>query len=321
MAKDTEAALVVIEPATALSVFTEQSRIDPILATIKKIVAEFVPDTSTAKGRAEIASIAHKVARSKTYLDAVGKDLVDQYKEIPKKIDANRKRIRDELDALKDEVRKPLTEWEEAEKARVQGIKDRIGHIKCPIPDDSSSEGIAHAIKTIESELEIDDTFAEFKAEAQAAKDATLARLYSMRDAATKREAEAAELKRLREEAAQREAEARDRRIAEAAAEKAKRDAEKAERERLEGIKRAEMEKQAAIEAERKKAEDAERDRIAELARIQAESDRRAADAANRERIHADIVDYLIAGGCPDGNARNVVILLAAGAPHVTIQY
>ena len=351
---ETNTALVTIEPTTALSVFTDTEKVDPIIAAIRKIVAEFTPDTTTAKGRKEIASIAHKVAQSKTYLDGIGKRLTDEYKDIPKKIDANRKRIRDELDALKDEVRRPLTEWEEAEKARVQGIKDRIGHIKCPIPDDSSSEGIAHAIKTIESELEIDDTFAEFKAEAQAAKDATLARLYSMRDAATKREAEAAELKRLREEAAKREAEDRDRRIAEEAAAKARRDAEeaaaraaaeverkakaereaaerrelelklaaeKAERERLEGIKRAEMEKQAAIEAERKKAEDAERDRIAELARIQAESYRRAADAANRERIHADIVDYLIAGGCPDGNARNVVILLAAGAPHVTIKY
>ena len=353
MAKDTEAALVVIEPTTALSVFTEQSRIDPILATIKKIVAEFVPDTSTAKGRAEIASIAHKVARSKTYLDAVGKDLVDQYKEIPKKIDANRKRIRDELDALKDEVRKPLTEWEEAEKARVQGIKDRIGHIKCPIPDDSSSEGIAHAIKTIESELEIDDTFAEFKAEAQAAKDATLARLYSMRDAATKREAEAAELKRLREEAAQREAEARDRRIAEAAAEKAKRDAEeaaaraaaeverkakeereaaerrelelklaaeKAERARLEAIERAEREKQAAIEAERRRQEEAERARLAEEARVKAENERRAADIAHRNGIHAEIAAYLVTNGIGSELAMSVALLLSE-CPHVTVRY
>ena len=130
MAKETETALVVLEPTTVLAVFTEADKVDPILAAIKKIVAEFTPDTATANGRAEIASIAHKVARSKTYLGGIGKDLVDQYKEIPKKIDANRKRIRDELDALKDEVRRPLTKWEESENERVQGITDRIAVIQ-----------------------------------------------------------------------------------------------------------------------------------------------------------------------------------------------
>ncbi|NCC62922.1 MAG: hypothetical protein EOM12_18870, partial [Verrucomicrobiae bacterium] len=69
MAKETETALVVLEPTTALSVFADAAKVDPILAAIKKVVAEFTPDITTAKGRAEIASLAHKVARSKTYLD------------------------------------------------------------------------------------------------------------------------------------------------------------------------------------------------------------------------------------------------------------
>lgn len=356
MAKETtETALVVIEPTNALSAFTEPNKVDPILAQIKKIVSEFTPDVSTAKGRDEIRSIANKVARSKTYLDGIGKKLTDEYKEIPKKIDANRKRIRDELDALKDEVRRPLTEWEDAEKARVQGIKDRIAHIKMPIPEGSSSEGIAHAIKTIEMELEIDDTFDEFKAEAQAAKDATLARLYQMRGVALKREAEQAELKRLREEKAKREQEERDRKIAEAAAEKARRDAEekaarekaererkakeereaaerrelelklaaeRAERERLQAIERAEREKQAAIEAERRKAEDAERKRLAEEAREKAEAERRAADLANREAIHRAIMDALTRHGIPNRCAADVVSLLATESiPFVTVEY
>ena len=355
MAKETETALVTIEPTTALSVFTEADKVDPILAAIKKIVAEFTPDTATAKGRAEIASIAHKVARSKTYLDGIGKDLVDQYKEIPKKIDANRKRIRDELDALKDEVRRPLTEWEEAEKARVQGIKDRIAHIKTPIPEDSSSEGIAHAIETIEMGLEIDDTFDEFKAEAQEAKNATLAKLYQMRGAALKREAEAAELARLRAEAAKRAQEDRDRKIAEAAAENAKRDAEeaaareraeaerkanaereaaerrelelklaaeRAERERLETAERAEREKLAAVEAERRRQEEAERQRQAEIARVNAEAERRAADLAHRESIHRAIRDALKAKGIPVNYAVDVVSLISTGSiPFVTVEY
>lgn len=114
MTTEKETALVTIEPVNALAIFTTPEKVDPILEAIRKVVSEFEPDVTTAKGRKEIASIAHKVAQSKTYLDGIGKKLTDEYKEIPKKIDANRKRIRDELDALKDEVRRPLTEWEDA---------------------------------------------------------------------------------------------------------------------------------------------------------------------------------------------------------------
>lgn len=243
MAKETETALVVLEPTTALSVFTEDNKVDPILAAIKKIVAEFTPDTATAKGRAEIASIAHKVARSKTYLDGIGKDLVDQYKEIPKKIDANRKRIRDELDALKDEVRRPLTEWEEAEKARVQGIKDRIEAMREALArNGETSTAIALEIRTVES-MAIDESFAEFAGKAAQVKDSVIRKLRNDFEAAVNYEAEQAELKRLREEKAKREAEERDRRIAEAAAEKARRDAEeKAAREKADAERNAKEE-------------------------------------------------------------------------------
>lgn len=355
MAKETtETALVVIEPTTALAVFTESSKVDPILAQIKKIVAEFTPDVSTAKGRAEIASIAHKVARSKTYLDGIGKELVDQYKDIPKKIDANRKRIRDELDALKDEVRKPLTEWEAAEKARAQGIKDRIEVIRQHAGMSEDSSMTSAAIARLEA-IAIDESFAEFATEAAQAKDKALTILRADLEYRLKREAEQAELARLRDEAAKREQEERDRKIAEAAAEKARRDAEekaarekaeaerkakeereaaerrelelklaaeRSERERLEAIERAEREKQAAIEAERRKAEDAERKRLAEEAREKAEAERRAADLANREAIHRAIMDALTRHGIPNRYAADVVSLLATESiPFVTVEY
>lgn len=354
MAKEIETALVVIEPTTALDVFTESSKVDPILAQIKKIVAEFVPDITTAKGRAEIASIAHKVARSKTYLDGIGKELVDQYKDIPKKIDANRKRIRDELDALKDEVRKPLTEWEAAEKARAQGIKDRIEVIRQHAGMSEDSSMTSAAIARLEA-IVIDESFAEFATEAAQAKDKALTILRADLEHCLKREAEQAELARLRAEAAKREQEERDRKIAEAAAEKARRDAEekaarekaeverkakeereaaerrelelklaaeRAERERLEAIERAEREKQAAVEVERRKQEDAERARLAEEVREKAEAERRAADLANREAIHRAIMDALTRHGIPNRYAADVVSLLATESiPFVTVEY
>jgi hypothetical protein len=350
-----ETALVTIEPTTALAVFTQAEKVDPILDAIRKIVAEFTPDVTTAKGRKEIASMAHKVAQSKTYLDGIGKKLTDEYKEIPKKIDANRKRIRDELDALKDEVRRPLTEWEEAEKARVAQLQARIdgfAAVAAAVAKDSAE--LMGWIEYIQK-IEIDETYQERQADAAIAKERALALLRGRYESTVKAEAEQAELARLREEQAKREAEERDRRIAEAAAEKARKDAEeaaaraaaeverkakeereaaerrelelklaaeKAERERLEAIERAEREKQAAVEAERRKQEEAERLRLAEEAREKAEAERRAADLANREAIHRAIMDALTRHGIPNRHAADVVSLLATeSVPFVTVEY
>lgn len=75
----------------ALTVFSAAQGLDPYLAQIRAEIDGFTPDISTRKGRDAIASIAYKVARSKTALDNVGKELVAELKDIPKKIDAERK--------------------------------------------------------------------------------------------------------------------------------------------------------------------------------------------------------------------------------------
>lgn len=341
--------LVEIKEPNALEVFAKGSHVDPILEEIRRQAMGISPDVSTAKGRKEIASMAHKVAQSKTYLDGIGKKLTDEYKEIPKKIDANRKKIRDYLDSLKDEVRKPLTEWEDAEKARVQEIRDRIDAISQHVymaENAESSESISDMINRI-TNAQIDDSFAEFKDEAQAVKDATLVKLYAALDAARRSESERAELQRLREEAVKREQEERERRIAEEAADKARREAEakaeserraieentkrerealerrelesklaveRAERERIEAVERAEREKKAAVEQELKRiADEKERKKQDEL--------HRKADEQNKMRVHNEIADDLIDIGidkslaiafcyaASEGKIRNVKVI------------
>ncbi|HBC2003280.1 TPA: hypothetical protein ACHT5R_005131, partial [Citrobacter freundii] len=111
--------LVVIEKSSAMAVFTNNEQLDPIIEKIEKEARSLVPDVSTKKGRDAIASMAHKVARSKTYIDNAGKDLVAELKALPKQIDESRRIARERLDALKDEVRRPLTEWE-AEQERIK---------------------------------------------------------------------------------------------------------------------------------------------------------------------------------------------------------
>lgn len=115
--------LVVIEKANAMTVFQSADQIEEILQKVEREVMSFVPDITTAKGRKEIASLAYKVAQTKTYLDGLGKDLVAELKEIPKLIDANRKTVRDRLDELKARARQPLTDYEE-EQARIKAEEE-----------------------------------------------------------------------------------------------------------------------------------------------------------------------------------------------------
>ena len=117
--------LVTIEPCNVRTVFIETAGLDPIIAAIEAEVAAFVPDLSTAGSRKEIASMAYKVTKAKTYLDGLGKVLVAEYKAIPTKVDANRKAMRDRLDALATKTRQALTDWE-AEQERIEA--DRLAN-------------------------------------------------------------------------------------------------------------------------------------------------------------------------------------------------
>lgn len=341
---------------TALQVFQAENGLDPYLQQIRAEIDAFVPDVSTKKGRDAIASIAHKVARSKTALDNVGKELVAELKEIPKKIDAERKRMRDTLDAWKDEVRAPLNEWEQAEADRVAKHEDRITMMRefASEAGEYDAQYLADRIAQLEA-IEVGADWEEFEAEAHRVKAATLTALQL---ALTKRqayEAEQAELERLRAEAAQREQKEREERIAREAAEQAQREAEQraqaereaavrreaeakaaaerrelelklqaeqAEREKLEAQQRAEQaERDAAERAERAAA--AERQRQAdEQARIEAEAKAREADKAHKAAINRAAMEAFVAGGMTEECAKQAVTLIAKRQiPNIQITY
>lgn len=325
--------LVVIPKETALDVFTAVNGLDPYMQRIRTEIDSFVPDTSTKKGRDAIASIAHKVARSKTYLDGCGKDLVAELKAIPAKVDAERKRMRDTLDAWKDEVRRPLTEWEKAEESRIAAHKQKIENINLRIEcSDLDSSEIQANIDWLNS-IVIDSGFEEFELEAAKAKAVALDALNAALVKRKAYEAEQAELARLRQEAAEREQKEREERIAREAAE--------AERARLEQVAQAEREAaakreaDAKAEAERREAElrlaaeRAQREAIEaqrraeiaaqeERARIQREKENEEAEAAAREKdkehkkaINNKAVSDFIAGGMTEECAKLAVTLIA----------
>ena len=82
-AKTESTSLVVIQPTDVRAFFVENKNLDSILAEIETLATNFEPDVSTAKGRKLIGSQAYAVARTKTFIDGLGKELVDAEKEIP----------------------------------------------------------------------------------------------------------------------------------------------------------------------------------------------------------------------------------------------
>ncbi|MDM3281782.1 hypothetical protein OGW16_20675 [Citrobacter sp. Ce104] len=289
--------LVVIEKSSAMAVFTNNEQLDPIIEKIEKEARSLVPDVSTKKGRDAIASMAHKVARSKTYIDNAGKDLVAELKALPKQIDESRRIVRERLDALKDEVRRPLTEWE-AEQERIKA--EEAARIKAE--EDRKQFESDHEIALLMNDA-FDRELAEKKAEAERQRIAHEEELKRQAAEQAKREAEekaAAELaaaKKREEDAI----------AAKAQAELlAKQAQERAEQEAKDAAAKAEAEKKAAIEAEQRKAqEEADRikreaeakeaARLAEEKRIADEKAKREADVKHRKAVGTEIVNALTA--------------------------
>ncbi|HCJ0622543.1 TPA: hypothetical protein NQI02_001774 [Klebsiella variicola] len=317
--------LVVIEKKNAMAVFTNNDQLDPLIEAIEKEARSLVPDVTTKKGRDAIASMAHKVARSKTYIDNAGKDLVAELKALPKQIDESRRVVRERLDALKDEVRRPLTEWEaEQERIKAEEAMNAL-HVEALAMNEGFDRQLA---ARIESDHEmallmndaIDREQAEKKAEAERQRIAHEEEIKRLAAAAAAHEVEQ-RAQREREEAALREA-------------ALKAQAEQAERDRIAVEQKAEDDKKAAVEAERRKAqeeadrirreaEQREQARLAEEKRKADEQARREADVKHRKAVGTEIVKALLANtSLTRDQAIEVLTAVKDGRiPHTGISY
>lgn len=95
--------------------FVEKDGLKYILDKITTLSKKEPSDVTTEKGKKAIKSTARKVASVKKKLDDVGKQIVADMKAKPKAIDANRKAMREYLETLQAEIRKPIDEIEERE--------------------------------------------------------------------------------------------------------------------------------------------------------------------------------------------------------------
>lgn len=115
--------------ATPVLVLTDKEKFSQFYQAIKEETDALDADVSTEKGRKAIASMAYKVARTKTAIDDAGKKLNEEARAKISAVDEARREIRQQLDALKDQVRAPLTEWEEAEEKRAAEAAQELASI------------------------------------------------------------------------------------------------------------------------------------------------------------------------------------------------
>ncbi|MFV9077244.1 hypothetical protein ABQ397_13255 [Serratia fonticola] len=336
MSEEKQLPAISITPEMAPAIFIAGG-LDQFLSQIREAVSE-VPDLSTKKGRDRVASLAASVSRSKTAVEKPGRDYLRKLKEAVKPAEQEIKRFVDECDQIRDTVRLPLTEFENAEKQRVADLKDRLEALRWlgeVLDDFGKLLATEHIINRLDSvkRTEINDSWQELTAEAGVAKDAVIFKLEAALVEAQKRDAEAAELERLRaeqalsaqhereaamlreaEERVRRETEEKNRAELEAAAKReadAKAAAERADRELIEAGQRAEREKQAAVDAERLRAQQAEQDRLAEEKRIADEAAKKAANVEHRREVNRGVVADLIAEGVPEDCAKKCVEAVA----------
>ena len=247
-----------------LSFFRNGANLDGLYNVVETKARALVADVTTKEGVSQIKSTARQIASIKKRVDDLGKDIVAELKDLPKQIDANRKKWREDMEALQDEIRKPVTEIENRQK-EIEEIKATHGKLVL-----SGSEEIKAAIGNLDK---IELTSDKWKESLEAATEAVKAEksaLEVMLNAALKKEAEARELEELRkkqeeadriirEQKIKEEAERRAREQAEAQAaaerERHRQEMERAERERQEAERKAEEAEKARREAEEREAE------------------------------------------------------------------
>lgn len=277
--KEPEADISALIETNPVMVLTDVKTYEQFYAHIKAEIAASEPDVSTDSGRKKIKSLAYKITRSKTTIDDAGKSRTEEWRKLTNQVNAQRKRVREDLEALAAEARQPVTEWEAAEEKRIETVAqffDAVRALRSVLHGTSS--GMIEADLSDLNEMAVNrDLFLERADEAEAALSEARQHLTDALATARKTEENERELERLRAEQ-----QARAKADLEAA--------EKAEKDRL----AKEAEERAEAEAKRREEEAAERARAEEKRKAEealAEAEREKQEAIDKARRDAEAAE------------------------------
>jgi hypothetical protein len=270
-----------------------------LLKAIEMEVTANVPNVETPDGRKAITSLAYKIARSKTTIDDLGKGFVAEQKSAIAAVDEVRRLARDFLDNLKAQVRKPLTEWEDTEQARIEKMTEKVEAIKIlgyHLGDLGAllpSVTLEDCLKKLQA-LKITKIYQEFQDEAINAKNAAVVNLLEWIPKAKEAEREAADNRRRAEEEAENNRVEEEQRIA------------------REAVEAADLESTRELQELQDKA-----------AQETADQEKRERDTKHKGRVHREAAEAIKEwAGCDLIKAKGVVKAIVAGKiPNVTINY
>lgn len=248
--------LTVADSGNLQQFFADGENLQKVADRIETLARGLVADVSTKEGVSQIKTAARQIASVKKKVDDLGKTVVAELKALPKIIDKNRADFRERMESLQEEIRRPVTDIEERQKA-IDDIKGT--HFACAA---CNSQELAAKIDELETQRAAvtAEVWKEAYEEVLKAFDAEIGALSTMKSAAEKREEDARRLAELEAKQAEADRIIREQKIKEEAERKAREEAEAraaAEKARLEREK-AEAERKAA-EAERARQEAEER--------------------------------------------------------------
>ncbi len=333
-----------VEQAVYQAAFSQTDGMADIISQIRAQATAEVADVdgTTSKGRDKLKSVAYSVAKAKTAIDGTGKELVAEAKAKIKIVDDNRKTVRDELDALRDEIRRPVTEWEEAQKAEQAKIDSLLAELDglTAIQDVNGEWVNSDSLKNCLSQAQQLANHENERVQNRAAD--VIQHLQQAIVAAEQREAQQAEIAQLKAEQAAQAKAAYEAKIAAQAAEQAKAQAEQAMKAEREAAERAKIEAQLQAEreaaereaAERAKieaqlqAEQAEREKQAALAELEKQNakriaaEQRAADVEHKRAVNRGILSTMLECGIDEAAAKAFLLKVVNGkVAHLSVNY
>lgn len=327
------------------------------MAELRASVAMQGRDISTAAGRDRIKSEAHNIRTRKAAIDRARKGLTEHWRQQTAKVNEAGKVIIADLDALIEEVRAPVTAWEQQEERRKEeadliiqtltaaptvtfgmtsaDVQERLDRIR-GINLNPDILGVRIEMATDlrdEAVAKLTEAVASLKAQEAQARELEQLRAEQERARIAAEQAEQERIAKERDDAAAKAEAERIERAKVEAAEQAKRAAEeqaKREQEERDRAAQAEIDAANARAAEAERAKQAELQRIADLEAAQKaaadakaqEKARREADIAHREKVIDTAAEALTQLGLTKKLAMSVVNAIAAGnVPAVSVQF
>ena len=108
--------VIVADPDRLLEIFKDGKKLDAIYTRIEKMALGLVADVTTKEGVSQIKTCARQIASVKIKVDDAGKKVKAELNKLPDLIDENRRTFREKMEALQEEIRRPVTEIENREK-------------------------------------------------------------------------------------------------------------------------------------------------------------------------------------------------------------